>query len=308
MDIYWIEDKKRKGPVTVPDIIARVQMGELNGTTRAWHKGCEGWMPLKDLPAMADFASIFDAPPETQFREQDNEPETDKIGELLTPNKQKLPPLPSFSHIEEEKSQLPPIPVHILKMPSAFSRFVARMTDYSIFAAINMVFIYLMKMPYNEFFLPSNPTFWLSAILTEAVLQSQWGNTPGKWLMGIKVISIQQNTPRLPFAYALSRSFGVFIFGMGCCISLIAPFTLAFAYHACTKGNLSLWDKRAQTLPVSEPHKQPYLFVCLAIIFISFFTVSYCLTPWLPEMLEQARETAPEWMLRYLPTEIPEAN
>lgn len=29
MDIYWIADKKKCGPATVPDVISLVQMGEL---------------------------------------------------------------------------------------------------------------------------------------------------------------------------------------------------------------------------------------------------------------------------------------
>ena len=56
MRIYWIEDKKKHGPISVPEVISRVQMGELSPTTKAWHKGCEQWMPLKDLPALAGSA------------------------------------------------------------------------------------------------------------------------------------------------------------------------------------------------------------------------------------------------------------
>ncbi|MBQ9835074.1 MAG: DUF4339 domain-containing protein [Akkermansia sp.] len=55
MDIYWIENGKRKGPVTVPDIISLVQMGELTPDTQGWHAGCAAWMPLRELPALADF-------------------------------------------------------------------------------------------------------------------------------------------------------------------------------------------------------------------------------------------------------------
>ena len=55
MDIYWIADKKQCGPATVPDVLSLVQMGELTPDTRGWHAGCEKWMPLRELPALADF-------------------------------------------------------------------------------------------------------------------------------------------------------------------------------------------------------------------------------------------------------------
>ena len=302
MDIYWIEDKKRKGPATVPDIIARIQMGELSATTPAWHKGCTAWMPLRDLTALADFKALFDAPLPMQNAEALEEKEEDKIAELLTPTDKD-----SYQRAQEEKAQLPPIPVQMVKTAPIFSRFLARITDYSIYATITMGILYLLKAPFNELLLPSNPIFWIPALLIEALLLSKYGNTPGKWLMGIKIQPLQHNTHKLSFPYALSRSFGVFIFGMGCFIHLLPLIMLSIAAINCNKGTLSLWDRRANTLPISVPYKTPAIFICLAIIFVAIQAVSYFMLPWMPAMLEQVRETAP-WILDYIPSEIPIHN
>ncbi len=55
MDIYWIKDKSQCGPSTVPDVISLLQMGELTPETLGWHAGCKKWLPLRELPALADF-------------------------------------------------------------------------------------------------------------------------------------------------------------------------------------------------------------------------------------------------------------
>lgn len=64
MDIYWIKDKQRRGPATVPDILSLVQSGELTPDTLGWHAGCTGWQPLRELPALCDF--LREPEPETE--------------------------------------------------------------------------------------------------------------------------------------------------------------------------------------------------------------------------------------------------
>ena len=66
MDIYWIADKRQCGPATVPDVLSLVQMGELSPDTRGWHAGCENWMPLRELPALADFMKEKEEEPQPQ--------------------------------------------------------------------------------------------------------------------------------------------------------------------------------------------------------------------------------------------------
>lgn len=65
MDIYWIKDKHRCGPATVPDVISLVQMGDITPDTLGWHAGCKSWMPLRRLPALADFLDELQETPAT---------------------------------------------------------------------------------------------------------------------------------------------------------------------------------------------------------------------------------------------------
>ena len=292
MDIYWIENKQKHGPITVPDIIARVQMGELQAdTTLGWHKGCEKWVPLKDLPALADFLAEMQDKSKAPLTPQ----EEDEIGQLLTP-----------SEHAPKKDELPPIPVTVLTQPSLGRRFLARITDYAIYAALFMSCVYLLKVPYNEFLLFSQPTFWMPSILLEALLLSNKGTTPGKWLMGISVRSLLDgNLP--PMRYTLSRAFGVFIMGMGCFMPLLSIIMMCIAVHMVRKGALTLWDARARTITLSHPQKRPAPFLCCVIIFICIQIVSYCTAPWGPDMIQQIAETAPqaaEWLKQNFPTKL----
>ena len=292
MDIYWIENKQKHGPITVPDVIARVQMGELNAdTTLGWHNGCEKWLPLKELPALADFlAEMQDKSKATPPPEE----EKDELGELLISNEQK------------KQQPLPPIPVTVLTQPSPGRRFLARLTDYAIYAALVMSCVYLLKLPFNEFFIFSQPTFWLPSIIIEAILLSNYGTTPGKRLMGISVRSLLDGNPP-PMRYALSRALGVFIMGMGCFMPPISVIMMCIAVHMVHKGSLTLWDNRARSITLSHPEKRPAPFLCCFIIFLSIQIVSYCTAPWIPDMIQQIAETSPEladWLRQNFPTEV----
>lgn len=78
MDIYWIKDKHRCGPATVPDVISLVQMGEISPDTPGWHAGCKGWMPLRSLPALSDFLDELREPSADEHRDSEDSPEEDE--------------------------------------------------------------------------------------------------------------------------------------------------------------------------------------------------------------------------------------
>ncbi|MBE6419508.1 MAG: RDD family protein [Akkermansiaceae bacterium] len=281
MQIYWIENKQKHGPIAVPDVITRIQMGELDpATTLGWHTGCEKWVPLRELPALADFLSEMRDKSKQQTEEAE-EPK-DEIDRLLTP-----------SEPEKASTQQMPSPVTVLLPPSFGNRIIARLTDYAIYAAIFMGICYLFKVSYNQYLLFSTPSFWFLSILIETYLLSKYGATPGKRMMGITVRALQDGNKPSPRA-ALSRSFGVFILGMGCFIPILAIIMLIITSVMINKGGLTLWENRSRTIALSVPGKAPAAFLCIVIIFISMQIVGYCTLPWIPDLINQVSQVSPE--------------
>lgn len=40
MDIYWIQDHERKGPLPEVEVISMLEAGLIPENARAWHAGC----------------------------------------------------------------------------------------------------------------------------------------------------------------------------------------------------------------------------------------------------------------------------
>lgn len=78
---------------------------------------------------------------------------------------------------------------------------------------------------------------WLPA---EAAFLSLFGTTPAKWLFGIRVA--YPDGELLSFSEALSRSFLVWVQGLGLGIPFVALFTQLFAYFRIMKTGTTLWD------------------------------------------------------------------
>lgn len=272
MDIYWIEDKQKKGPAAVPDVIARIQMGEITPDTLGWHTGCEKWVPLRELPALADFIVCLDKDKPDSAQTNQEPPNT-----------------------TENTPQPPPLPMSEVPQPAGIGRrLLARLTDYALYAAIFMGIIYLLKVPYNELLLFSQPLFWIPCIILEALILSKFGITPGKKLMGIRVTSLLDGKHPGGMA-SFSRSLGVFIMGMGCFIPLLSIVMMLIAARMCSKHRLTLWDTRARTVVLTTPGSHPAIFLCIVLIFVSMQLVSYFTAPWIPEILQQIAEQSPEF-------------
>lgn len=290
MDIYWLENKKKCGPATVPDVISRMELGELTPDTPGWHAGCSGWMPLKELPAMADFLR-HDAE-ETAEDEEDAPAAGDD-----TPTDAARP------HTEPADAAEPP-PLPIL-MPPPLLRFMARLVDIGLYAALVYTMIYVRELPFTTALLPSNPMVWLPYIVLEAAMVNFFGATPGKLLLGIRISRIGEPQETPGFLQSLNRAVQVYIGGMGMMFSFMPFIMCGFSLWVIRKRGISFWDTRCATLPALVRIPNPLRLIgAVLLLILCLQIVSLCLQPWMEPMLQQLSEQSPEfghWLRQNMP-------
>ena len=85
-----------------------------------------------------------------------------------------------------------------------------------------------------------NIVTFLIMLLTEPVLLSLFGTTPGKWILGLKVTDNEGK--RLTFAEAMSRTWKVFLYGMGMGIPVWNLFRMWKSYKTCVKKESQEWE------------------------------------------------------------------
>jgi hypothetical protein len=94
------------------------------------------------------------------------------------------------------------------------------------------------KLPTNEFLLGALVLPF--AVIAESLIYAATGHTVGKWILGLRVLRIDQR--RLPVATALSRNLRCWVFGLGFGFPLISLFTLMSAHSKAKKGEAQSWD------------------------------------------------------------------
>lgn len=321
MEVYWIKDKQRRGPATVPDVISLVQMGEISPDTLGWHPGCQGWMPLRELPALADFLNDLHnrskgeaAPPKPSPLEA--KPTGNKEGHgMPSPDTEPEAPLSTeTSHPKEDglpTADQAERKVQCRYLPNPLTRLIARFVDCGLYASLAMGILYLSHVPFSEYLLPTNSLFWAPLVLIEAYCTSRWNTTPGKALLGIS-ISTFGSQQEMGFGRAFSRSVSVFILGMGMFLPLIAGITMLVSYFILTRKGICLWDARVLTLPtLKQPVKPNRVVLGVIIIFFTFQLTSFFMQPWMPAMIQAIEQTSPQTgqMLRnFLPSEAGDSS
>ena len=279
MDIYWIADKKQCGPATVPDVISLVQMGEISPETRGWHAGCEQWMPLRELPALADFLNEKE-PPTCEPQDE-------------------LPPVPAAEPepAEPAASQLPPGAVRVY-LPSPAVRFLARLADIALYMTLFYGVIYARQIPFDVSLLPSSPLVWLGYVALEAVLVYYLGTTPGKALLGIQLRCVGEG--QMTIGRAMSRACLVFVSGLGMMVSVLPLVMMGISWWLLRKRGITMWDARCSTLPLQlEPTRLTRQFLVVVVIMICFQVTSYCIAPWADDVVTAVEMQSPEvaeWM------------
>lgn len=287
MDIYWVKDGRRSGPSCVPDVIAMVHSGELSADSLGWHAGCAAWVPLRELPALADFLT---------------EPRADAPADELPP----VPPAGAASAAEEE-----PLPegVERIWLPSPSTRLVARGVDVALYLGMVYAAIYLRHLPFSPALMPDSPYLWMGFVALEAALITFFGTTPGKSFFGIRVVAFHEGVEEeMGFLRALGRSLMVFVGGMGMMVSFLPVLMSGFSWWILRKHGITYWDARMCTFPAQKaPTGRGRRLAAVLLIFLCLHVVWTSMVPWVPAMLDTIAETSPEQaetLRRYMPPEL----
>ncbi len=262
MEIYWIENKQRKGPISVSEIISLLEAGDITPETKGWHKGCAKWLPMHELPALSSYFH----PSEPQEEYQD------------------LPPIPHDLPADAQ----PPVAAidkttRIFAVPAPVLRLWARVLDLMIYTVIVLAILYICGIGFHETYF--SPIVWVPAFLIEAFLISRWSSTPGKWLMGIRVVTFDEK--KLGLGTSLTRSIQVYIFGMGLVLTIFMPIMMLLSWWTLRKRGITMWDQRLQTLPlVTAPVRMERILIAAFLIFILMEAARWLAMPWMPDMIE----------------------
>ena len=248
MEIWIVEEGKKRGPFETYQIRDRIEAGELAGDELSWHKDQSGWVKLREMDV---FRSEFGKSWEELHR--------------VLP-----PPLPS--------------------QPFPFLRFFARWFDVSLY--LLLVFSLVRFIGHNLLEAAGGPflyLYFLPFVFLEAAILHLTKTTPGKFLLGIRVVTPEEQA--LSLQGALVRSLRAYIVGLGL---MVQPFLTGICHVYCIwylkRFNVTPWDTGTRTrVRVVGPLVLPVLlFTVFFLIILALLAV--VLRPTFIEILENVRE------------------
>lgn len=219
MDIFWIQDGQRQGPLPEVEIISGIQRGELDPEIKGWHQGSPGWVPLKELPALAPYMKKGEA---SSFAGEEGDISIFEEKETCDP--------------EEEAAQA----IKIIVVPSPSLRFLAKVVDMMLVLVIGFSPIPLFNPPYHEvylFFL-----VWLLLIPYETFFIHFFGTTPGKALLNIRVLTRRECRPDLK--QSMMRALYVYITGFGFMAPILVLIMPLLSWFFIRKHKMAAWDMK----------------------------------------------------------------
>lgn len=164
------------------------------------------------------------------------------------------------------------------------ARWLARTVDITIFGfgfVIVFGFFSLMILPDNIFNIYNigntlNFYFLLVYIFIESTMLAIWGTTPGKFLVNIQLLPLNQR--KLTFGLALKRSFLVWIYGMGLGTGQIITY-LYWLINLDRKG-ITRWDRKSKILAIQKKQNPKKKAIAITIVVLSFvFQIVVLLLP-----------------------------
>lgn len=288
MDIYWIQNHEKRGPLPAVEVFSMLEAGLMPPSVRAWHAGCNEWMPVQDLPALKEMLERYRVEQEeAQMLEDAVEegfgkdiPETEVADQAVE---------------DGETDQAQAENAAVLVVPYPYVRFLGRVADMLMHLTLYMALLWLFGTEFAPGLLPGSYEallyVCLPAILIESVFLSTLGTTPGKALLGVVVRDYQGE--RLPFMLAFRRSAAVMVLGMGCFTPILTMPALFFSWLWVRRFGFAPWDRRLGTTAVlMDPLSMRKVIRVLLLAVICLQMLYILLYPWFPDI--QAYLGAPD--------------
>lgn len=283
MDFFLSLDGAKAGPFSIFKVGELIASGEATEETLAWHRGLDGWKPIREVPALETFLeqSVERTPVPPPLPEP---PPASRPAEPFPGA-----PLPSVGPMVATAVE------GVATRPRPFVRFWARMFDYALVSAMVSLVVrfehprpnegesvtdfyqrYLVEMQKPEM-IHFALTVFLSMIawhLVEAILIHWIGTTPGKALFGIRIRT--QEGERVPLLSSMGRSFYVYVVGMGFHYFPLILIGMIFSLLRLLRAGQSLWDQHLGNRVEHSP-LGPFrivLAICAFFVLLSLQSVS----------------------------------
>ena len=278
MDIYWIQDHERKGPLPEVEVISMLEAGLIPENARAWHAGCPEWVCIRDLPALKGAGAVSRGEGERRNREEEG---------LENAGEEQAPALAADADCPQEEGGTASEEGAPLVVPYAYVRFLGRMADIMMHMTLYLSVLRVSGLAFNPGFLPGSYEallyLCLPMVLVETAFLGTLGTTPGKAMLGVSVRDYRGG--RLSFPTAFRRSLFVMVLGLGCFAPSLMLLALFFSWWWVRRFGFTPWDRKLGTTDVLNDSLTLRKVVMTLVLVILCLQVMYVLLiPWLPEM------------------------
>lgn len=279
MDIYWIQDHEKKGPLPEVEVISMLEAGLIPENARAWHAGCAEWVRIHDLPVLKEMFTI--RAEEEERRKAGEDALEDEAAEISVAE-----PVDGESVTEEEAEKDQEEDV-VMVVPYPYVRFLGRMADVMMHMTLYLAVLRIFGLAFSPDFLPGSYEallyLCLPMVLIETAFLGTLGTTPGKAMLGVSVRDYRGN--RLSFSTAFRRSLFVMVLGLGCFAPSLMVLALFFSWWWVRRFGFTPWDRKLGTTDVLNDSLTLRKVVMALVLIILCLQIMYVLLiPWLPEM------------------------
>ena len=219
---FVFKNDKQLGPIPEPDLASLVRQGKLPPETLVWSEGMTDWSPISNVETFKPSLELVNPP--VQF--QSAQPSVQS------------PSAVASATSGGETTTRPVLEAGFAEEPHPWIRYWARYVDMNVMSLI--VGVLLAASPPAAALALSFLSI-LAYPFVEALMFAMFGSTPGKWLMGIRVV--RADGEQLTFIDGLKRTTGVVIKGLGLWLPIVSMITHIMAYNRLNNTGSTSWDE-----------------------------------------------------------------
>jgi len=237
-DWWYAVGMQRNGPTDEATLIRLLQQNAISQTTLVWREGMDNWVPLSAEPALEPLLRVLPPPLPGSATEP-----------AIThwPGKPTNSQSPAALTLESVHAQ----DCATLHVPAApWRRWLARMFDLwlAIFVVALLAFLAGVLWPsiLARWSGSSSSVTLLTlalvplALVLDAVVHALCGNTAGKALLCLRVLTPDDTRPG--FSNYLGRNLALWGSGLAFCLPLFPLFTMAYQYRRLRRGEPTTYD------------------------------------------------------------------